>query len=252
MIDSEAKTLDDDTKRLLREVANVAGKLGGGEVREMPPYYRDILAIYDRCKSMFGAVWLLADRGFGQEGVGLGRSLFTESLMLAELAEADERRRAQLVTGWTLAALDDFIGVLHEAESRGDDATAALSALTSARKRLEASAQRENVSTKRWRPTEKALARKHNMDGYLDFRVAHHFVHGTTLAGSQRYTERDDVFYIGGPAARGGWSVPAALFAAQSLLYACRATSSILELNEPAEVGELLERLDAVAESMRT
>jgi hypothetical protein len=38
MTDPEAKTLDDDTKAILREVANVAGKLGGGEVRETRPY----------------------------------------------------------------------------------------------------------------------------------------------------------------------------------------------------------------------
>jgi hypothetical protein len=45
--------------------------------------------------------------------------------------------------------------------------------------------------------------------------------------------------------------MPAALFAAQPLLHAVRAMSTILELEEPREVVELLERLDAIGESMR-
>lgn len=244
MADDEAKTLDEETKALLNEVALVAGKLGGGEVRERPRHHLEIVALYDRCRSTFGAVRLLAQAGFGQEAVALGRSVFTESLMLMELAEADELRRIELVVGWSLASVDDLTGVLREAEARGDDVTEELEAMKTLRASLEGYARRNNARTRRWRPDEKALALKHDVGGYLDFRMAHHFVHGSTFASEQRLTMRDDVAFIGGPAARGGWSLPAALFAAQSLVFAIRAVSTIVDVPEPEKLDELLERIE--------
>jgi hypothetical protein len=47
---------------------------------------------------------------FGQEATALGRSLITESLMLMELAAADETRRVELVVGWELATSTTWRG----------------------------------------------------------------------------------------------------------------------------------------------
>jgi hypothetical protein len=78
--------------------------------------------------------------------------------MLAELAQANERRRADLVLGWSLAGLDDLIGMFREAEGRGDDVAEELEAMTSARTRLLAYAQRENIRARHWRPAEGSRA----------------------------------------------------------------------------------------------
>jgi hypothetical protein len=64
-----------------------------------------VLALFDRCRSLLGAIRLLLAHGFVHEAVMLGRSLFTDSLMLAEYASADERRRVELVIGWSIASL---------------------------------------------------------------------------------------------------------------------------------------------------
>jgi len=237
--------LDDETKQLIDEVAAMAAKVGGGNLLESRPEYREhleVLAIYDRCRSTFGAVRLLAMHGFGQEAVPLGRSLFTESLMLMELAEANKRRRAELVIGWSLATADDLEGVFREAAAGGEDPADELKAVAKLRADLKEFARELNVRTRRWRPDEKSLAHKHKRDGHLDFRVAHHFVHGSTLASSQRYLKVGDVTFI---VPRGGWALPSVLFAAQSLLYAVRAVSTILEFPEPAELDELLQRIEA-------
>jgi hypothetical protein len=64
-----------------------------------------VLALFDRCRSLLGAIRLRLAHGFVHEAVMLGRSLFTDSLMLAEYASADERRRVELVIGWSIASL---------------------------------------------------------------------------------------------------------------------------------------------------
>jgi hypothetical protein len=111
--------LDEATTRLVDEVAEVAGNVGGRAIVERSPHEREILALFDRCRSLFGAVRLLAkveDPDYGQEAVILARPLITESLMLMELAAADETQRVELVVGWDLASLDDLEGLWREAE----------------------------------------------------------------------------------------------------------------------------------------
>jgi hypothetical protein len=111
--------LDEAARGLVDEVAEVAGNVGGGAIVARLPHEREILALFDRCRSLFGAVRLLAkveDPDYGQEAVILARPLITESLMLMELAAADETQRVELVVGWDLASLDDLEGLWREAE----------------------------------------------------------------------------------------------------------------------------------------
>jgi len=93
---------------------------------ERPVHERKIMALFDRCRSRFGAVRLLAKveaPDFGQQATVLARPLITESLMLMELAAADETRRVELVVGWELATLDDLEGLWREGQARGHDVT---------------------------------------------------------------------------------------------------------------------------------
>ena len=163
---------------------------------ERPVHEREVLALFDRCRSMFGAVRLLAkeeELDFGQEAAVLTRSLATESLMLMELAAADETRRVELVVGWELVTLDDMEGLWHEYQARGQDSAAVLDATAARKRQVEACARERGAGTRRWRVDEKALAGRHGRDDYLSFRVLHHFVHGSTYATALRYSQEGDV-----------------------------------------------------------
>ena len=114
---------------------------------------------------------------------------------------------------------------------------------------LEQYARDRNARTRHWKPNEKELADKHvDGDGYLDYRMAHHFVHGSTFAAEQRYGLRGDVVVIGGPAAnQEDWVRGALLSASQSMLFAVRGICGILGWPEPPAVAELLARIDEMA-----
>lgn len=207
------------------------------------------LAVYDRCRGLFNAVRLLTDNGMGREALILTRPMFTESLMLLEWAAADDTRRVELTLGYSLASLANFEGTMLEGQSRGDDTSLQLAEVARRRKQIEDYARRRNARTRSWRVDEKALADKHRGgDGYLDFRMSHHFVHGSAFAGEQRVTKRGDLIMVGDPDADRDWAEGAALSAAQSMLYAVRGICGTVAWDEPPGIDDLLARLDRYAE----
>jgi hypothetical protein len=107
---------------IMRDAQSVAGSLSHGAT-EGPRHFLEILALYDRCSSVFNAICVLLKNGHVHEPVLLTRPLFTESLMLAELAATPEPQRAGLVLGWALEGLGHMYGFAKEAESRGHDVT---------------------------------------------------------------------------------------------------------------------------------
>jgi hypothetical protein len=241
-----------EINELLAAAGEVARGVGGGALVERPRHDLDVLALFDRCRSTLGAIHLLLLEGFVHEAVLLGRPLFTESLMLAELASVDPTRRAELVVGWQTAGLASFRGMVLEARSSGDDVTDELVRLDARKAELERYAARLGVRTRAWKPNEKALADAHGRsDEYSAFRLAHHFVHGSALAASQRYsTIADDTAAVGGPAAQlDPWATDGALFAVYSLLHACRAACRIFDWPEPPQLQRLLDRVDGILAS---
>jgi hypothetical protein len=238
--------LEKPVRELLTEVSVLAGGLGGGAVGEYPKHDLAVMALFDRCRSMFGAIQLLLSRDFVHEAVLLGRPLFTDSLILVELAALDAKGRAELVLGWSLASLADFEGIYRDAQTRGDDVDAELDKLAEQRKQLESDARRQSLKRRRM-PDEKQLAQRHGRaDEYGAYRLTSHFVHGSTMAVSQRYTKADDeTVMVGGPAALlEDWALDAGLFGAYSLLHASRAVCHIFGWPEPPELDELLQRID--------
>jgi hypothetical protein len=165
-----------------------------------------VLGLFDRCKSLLAAIGVLLTNDFVHEAVMLGRPLFTDSLMLAEYASAEKARRAELGVGWEMAGLADLEGIYRDASSRGDDVTEQLTALAERRTKIEAYGRRHGVKTRAWRPDEhaKELAIKHGRgDEYPAMLLTHHFVHGSTMAASQRYSAAaDGTIEVGGPAAQ--------------------------------------------------
>jgi hypothetical protein len=250
--DTVRPRLDSDMRQLLVEVGELAARFGH-EPTELPTHMAPVLGLFDRCRSTFGAVRLLLEHGFAHEAVMLGRPLFTESLMLAELADANETRRVELVVGWWMRGLADVEGIVREGQARGDDATDDLAAIATRRAELEEYARRRDARTRQWRVDEKKLAETHGRAAeYLDFDLTHHFVHGTPMAVEQRMSKiAQDTLAVGGPAADfDTWGSPSGLFAAKSLLHACRAACGIFAWDEPAALEPLMQRLDSKSEEL--
>jgi hypothetical protein len=249
-----AYVFDEATQQLVDEVVTLAKQPGTGEVSEHPRHTLEMVALFDRCRGLFGAVRLLAQQGFGQEALILTRPMFTEAMMLLEVGSEDETRRVEITIGYALATLADLEGMWREGQARGEDTSKALTAVAERREALEQYARERNTRTRHWRPNEKELADKHvDGDGYLDFRMAHHFVHGSTFATEQRYALRGDVVMIGGPAAsQEDWARVAVLSASQSMLFAVRGICGILDWPEPSALPALLERLDQMADDSRS
>jgi hypothetical protein len=236
------------TKQLLASVSTLAAGVGGGEAVERPRHHLEIAATYDRCRSLFGAVCLLLASGFVHEAVILVRPLFTDSLMLAEMAALEEPRRLKLIVAWWLDSLAELEGTFREARSRGDDVTTELAHIQQRRGDLHEYARERGIRTRKWRPDRhaKALASKHGRGGeYVDLLITHHFVHGSTLAGEQRYSrDEDDAVAVGGPAADlETWAPGTAHFAATSMLHATRAVCEIFRWPEPPELERLLQHV---------
>ncbi|MGB0098218.1 MAG: hypothetical protein WBP81_37475 [Solirubrobacteraceae bacterium] len=237
--------LEQSLRDLLNEVGKVCGRVG--RELEAEPYQVAIVSLFDRCRSMFGAVRVLLDHDFAQEAVVLGRPLFTESLMLTELADLDEPRRVALVVGWWLAGLTSLEGIVREGIALGDDGDE-LAAIAARRDELQRYVADRGVKSRPF-PQEKDLARTHGRAReYLDFRLTHHFVHGTAMAAEERLTKRaDGTYVVGGPGADvETWAPPAGLFAATSLLLATRAVCRIFGWQEPPELPGLLRKCDDV------
>jgi hypothetical protein len=226
-----------------------------GEQSQMPGYYLDIIALYDRCRSMFGGLRTLLTADFSHEAAALAGPLFVDSLVLAELAAADERRRARLVIGLELQGVRDVEGIILAGNDTPEDAANVAARLASRRAELIEAAGQLGVDAREWSPRDdvEELAKRHGRaEEYVAKLVSDQFVHGSSLARAQRYssTEEPKEILVGGPHAKvDDWSDGTGLFAATSMLHAARAACSIFSWPEPPEVAELLvesERLSDV------
>jgi hypothetical protein len=103
--------LDEEARELLQEVADMAGTIGDEAPVERFYHEHEVGTLFDRCRGMFDAVLVLLDNGFVQEAAMLCRPLFVDSLALAEIAAADEKRRISLVVGRQLNAIADIDGI---------------------------------------------------------------------------------------------------------------------------------------------
>lgn len=154
-------TLGPDLDALLKEIGSAAHTVGGhAEVR---PHYHEVLVIYDRCRGLFKAVHTLVRAGLGEEALILTRPMFTESLMLMNIAAADEPTRLGRLARWSLASLDDFAGVMREGEARGRDESESLANIAKRRATIVEYARKFKAALpKRWPPNEKQLADRHD------------------------------------------------------------------------------------------
>jgi hypothetical protein len=121
----------------MRDVADLVDRVGTGERAQRVSHELEILALFDRCRSLHRAVLLLlSQQGLVHEAIILGRPLFTDSLALAELAAADDARRGSLAVGWALKSEQQLRAYFLDRRSRGHDADAELQASDRRQRRI--------------------------------------------------------------------------------------------------------------------
>jgi hypothetical protein len=237
---------------LLARTANLMGPVARDGPRESPRYLLEIYALYDRCRSMLAAIRLLLEHDFAHEAVIRTRPLITDSLVLSELAALDEDRRVQRVIGWELHSLSSLRRTL---DATGEH-SAVVAWIDERETQITEYARKLNVGTRHWKPDRQAkeLARRHDrLPEYFDIHIAHHFVHGSTLATSQRYSQdsRGNIT-VGGPAVRRAfWAVAAGCSAAQSALLATRSFCTIVGVPEPEALDLLLADVEQYAHRLQ-
>ena len=234
-----------EIRDLLTQTSTVAGSIGleGERAR----HEVDIGALFDRCRSTFGAIRVLLSYSFVHEAVILARPLFTDSLVLAELAAASEERRVEIVAGWMLKGSFEAEMLFEKMDAAGRDVAEQLQTVAEFRRSVERYARRHGVGTAHWEPNEKNLADRHGRaDEYLDYQVTHQFVHGTADAIRQRYSpdESGGLVTGGSAAVLEPWAAPIAVFATYSMLLASRHTCRVLDLPEPSELQQLFAEVE--------
>jgi hypothetical protein len=211
----------------------------------------EMLALFRHCQRSHSAVRLLLSEGFTHEAVTLGRPLFVNSLVLEELAAADEKRRGSLMVGWVLAGIQDLENYFRDRGSRGYDVSQEMEQAAERRREVFGYASERGFGTRQWQPDPKGLADAHGHgDQYGAMLVTHMFVHGTWAATSEHYSMNDEGVVVVGDstATPKRWERDAGLFASYSMLLAMRAACRIFGWTEPTALDELLASLATASE----
>jgi hypothetical protein len=241
--------IDQTVFDLVTKTSKFNAALLKGKTIQGPQSYASVLALFDRCSSLLGAIRVLLHYDFVHEAMILTRPLFTDSLALTEIAAASDKGRDELAVRLNMTGVAQAQGVFLSAKAIGrDDVDELLRTLVEERAEIEEYARIKGLSTKGWQPDDHAkdLADKHGRSGeYVDMRVTDQFVHGSTKATSQRFKRRDDGTIDVGGAAREleGWANPPGLFAVHSALCAARAACLIFGWTEPTELKALAAEL---------
>ena len=243
-------------KTLLWGVRDVAASISAPGV-ERPTHYGPIMQLYSRLRDTYDAMLDLIARRFGHEATILARPLFTESLMLGELAAVGEPDRATLVIGWWMRSLTDLEGMYDLAERLGDDKTILSmqrELLKSRRQEFQRYARRRGAGTKTWKPNEPNMAHKQGRERDLvDFEFANLFVHaGARILEARATRDADGILGIGRDRIQlEGWATNAALFGARSMLEGTRSICTILELEEPTAVDATMGEIQSWRDRFR-
>ena len=208
-----------------------------------------ILAMYWRSLSLFRGVMTLLEKNLAEEALILGRSLFTESLWLMELSEA-EAHRARLVLGWMRHSYEEIKGLFREAQRMGLDQNAGevIAHYVSQQGKLQDYARRHGIGPfKKFRSQADAAKRFGRHDDYWTYLLSHEMVHGSDAAFVFRRRKiNKDAFAVFSETTDPEIVEAVGAFAAKSLLAAAKATIHIFHWQQPAEIDILYQKLEAL------
>ena len=233
--------------QLMDEVGRMVDELGGENPGDRPRHDTEILALFDRCRSLHASIRILLEQGFVHEAIILGRPLFTDSLALAEFADGSDHDRGSLAVGWILDSIQSLERYYVVSRASGADVWSELTKIGDQRREVQEYAARCGYRTRHWRPDEqvKELAEKHGRaPEYGAHLITHMFVHGATTVTSERYVLDDDGnVRISGVRPNRALERDAGLFAVNSMLHATRAACTAFNWPEPKRLTTLWQEL---------
>jgi hypothetical protein len=217
------------------------------------------MSMYSRVRSLLEAIDILLDAKHAEEAVLLGRALFTKSLHLQELSEADGEGRDALVLDAMNRTATKIVHVDEEALRVGlktPNETRMREAIQQHRKELQRLQQALRVQRLHRFPEDKDLARKHGRaEEYVSYLFSHGFVHGMGYAPMFRriLVDQDDKMverlYL--RSADQAWIASVAVFAMRSALLAHEATARIFDWREfGARPAQLLRRVSELEKDL--
>jgi hypothetical protein len=168
---------------LLREAIRIAASAGGGGV-SMETLTQSAFGILVRGIRLARAALVLMEQRLHGEALIFGRSLFEDSLIMAELAYDKANRRARLLR-WQYDSLSEMENLYRAIKPSGlpDDSWADMPAEIGAhRKALEDIGKREGIKAKRVSQPKEAAKRYGRQHDYWTYEWAHEMVHGSDAA----------------------------------------------------------------------
>lgn len=229
----------DLSKRISKKVAGIRPK----EPLEVPLADSYILGMYWRSVSLFEAIVTLLEKDLTEEALILARSLFVESLHLAELADAGKERTV-LVLGWINDSIKRKKGLVHDAARVGleQNPKNVIRALEKEQNKIQGYARRHGVGqSKKFLSEGSATLKFDRKDDYWNYLLGHQMVHGSDAAYLYRrhnltkdtvgvFLRTSDVDII----------CEVAFFAARSVLQVTQSTVKIFNWGDTSDLEKLL------------
>ena len=236
----------DKAKALMGKVRSILMDHHEGTIMEIAPPDANVLIVYSRIRSLLTGVTVLLDARLAEEAVILAREMFSDSLKLMAIA-ARGGDRESLVLGMINDSITDLENLERQDASlrpeRQEERRRVAEIIAERRRQVDAYRQRRGIGKLERFGHEYQLARDlGRLDEYLDFELAHRFVHSATIAQAGRMKKQGDVVGVHLHNPSDDLVAAAAAFAMTSALHAHKAAASIFEWTEtaPEDVDALL------------
>jgi hypothetical protein len=215
-----------------------------------------ILSMFWRARGLFEGSRVLLENNLSEEGLILGRALFTESLRLMELERAGDKR-GELVLGWLLASIQRDRGLVEEARRAGlgtdENEEEIEEVLENRESAITRHKSRKGIERTRRFPGDKDLAQRHGRSvDHWTYLLAHQMVHGSETAHAFKTRTTGEVIKVSLRSPDQIWADAVAGYCCRSMLLADRAACSILVREEPAVVEVLLRQAGALVSGPRS
>ncbi len=221
---------------------------------EMPTHYAHILGMFWRSVRLYEGTLVLLGAQLPEEAMILARSLFEESLQLREL-NTDESKRDALILRWINTSINEKIGLIKTAESFGiePDGQAILDKLCQDRLKLRRYAQRHNIAKPKAFLSPKDAANQFGRgEDYWTYSWSHEAVHGSDAAWLFARTEIRGGVALHDRTKDPGLRASFAAYAAESVMDAAEATSSIFQWEEFESAKRTFHRIRELKEVLDT
>jgi len=241
--------------KLFTEIINAAISIAPDTEIKLPITDTFVLGSYWRSISLFRGVVELLKSNLSEEALILSRSLFTESMRLMEISQAD-KRRGSLILGWANQSYNEIKGLFLEAHRLGldPDAEKVVTHYEQQQQKLQNYARRHSVGRfGKFRPEGDAAKRFGRQDDYWTFLLSHAMVHGSDAAYVFRRKKIGESAITLFPNTNDPAIVASVgIFAAKSLLDGAKATAQIFSWSLPAHFDSFYERLESLVERKDT